>query len=226
MSFLPVFHYIKEMPVELLIFDLDGTLVDSSVDIRNAINYALELYRVPPVSVEETIGLIGEGITRLMEKLIEREGLNTDKESLVERFLAHYSAHLADNTTVYPGVRETLAELSGCKKAVVSNKLEALSAKILGDLGLSAYFDIIIGSDTTSERKPSPVPIRYALSQLDIGPGHTAIVGDSNYDIEAGKAAGIRTVAVTYGYRALDFLKGADFIINRMDELPEVLKNI
>ncbi|HEX8947937.1 MAG TPA: HAD-IA family hydrolase [Dissulfurispiraceae bacterium] len=210
----------------MLIFDLDGTLVDSSGDICDSINYAVAPCGVPPISVGETVGLVGEGITRLMEKIIEKEGLRVDKDALVKRFLDYYAAHLVDKTTVYPGVRETLEGVDGYKKAVISNKLEALSLQVLERLGIARYFDLIVGSDTTPERKPSPVPVLHVLSRLDVRPEAAAIVGDSNYDVEAGKAAGIRTIAVTYGYRTVDFLRGADFIIKRMDELTDILKRI
>lgn len=213
------------MPVKLIIFDLDGTLIDSSIDITNAINYAIEPYGVKPVTVEETISLVGEGITRLMEKILDRgQTREIGKDILVDRFLDHYSAHLVDKTTVYPWVRETFERLKGYKKAVISNKREALSTRILNDLGLLKYLDLVVGSDTTPERKPSPVPILHVLSKLNIRPEDAVIVGDSNFDIEAGKAAGIKTIAVTYGYRPLDLLKGADFIIDRMDELIDILR--
>jgi phosphoglycolate phosphatase len=215
------------MPVKLIIFDLDGTLIDSSIDITNAINYAIEPYGVKPVTVEETISLVGEGITRLMEKIVinhQPSAVSLSKDLLVDRFLDHYSAHLVDKTTVYPGVRETLERLKGYKKAVISNKREALSTRILNDLGLLKYLDLVVGSDTTPERKPSPIPILHVLSKLNIKTEGAVIVGDSNFDIEAGKAAGIKTIAVTYGYRPLDLLKGADFIINRMDELLDILR--
>ncbi|MEW6740351.1 MAG: HAD family hydrolase [Nitrospirota bacterium] len=215
------------MPVKLIIFDLDGTLIDSSIDITNAINYAIEPYGVKPITIEETISLVGEGITRLMEKIVvshQPSAISLSRDLLVERFLDYYSAHLVDRTTVYPGVRETLERLKDYKKAVISNKREALSTKILNDLGLLKYLDLVVGSDTTPERKPSPIPILHVLSKLNIKPEDAVIVGDSNFDIEAGKAAGIKTIAVTYGYRPLDLLKGADFIINRMDKLLDILR--
>jgi phosphoglycolate phosphatase len=220
------------MPVKLIIFDLDGTLIDSSIDITNAINYAIEPYGVKPITVHETISLVGEGITRLMEKIVDRsqksedrsQTKEIDKDILVDRFLEHYSAHLVDKTTVYPGVRETLERLKDYKKAVISNKREALSTKILNDLGLLKYLDLVVGSDTTPERKPSPIPILHVLSKLNIKPEDAVIVGDSNFDIEAGNAAGIKTVAVTYGYRPLDLLKGADYLIDEMSELVNILK--
>ncbi|MFO0752560.1 MAG: HAD-IA family hydrolase [Thermodesulfovibrionales bacterium] len=210
------------MSLRLIIFDLDGTLIDSSPDIADAINYAVGVYGLPPVSVKETIGLVGEGISRLMEKLIEKEGIPADRDLLVGRFLEHYSAHLVDKTTVYPGVRETLERLAAYKKAVISNKREGLSGTILQKLGLAPYLDIVVGSDTTQERKPSPVPVRHVLSRLGIRPDEAVMVGDSTYDIEAGRAAGLRTVAVTYGYRSEDVLQDADFIIDSLSALPDI----
>ncbi|BCB95621.1 phosphoglycolate phosphatase [Dissulfurispira thermophila] len=222
------------MPIKLIIFDLDGTIIDSSIDITNAINYAIEPYGIKPITVQETISLVGEGITRLIEKIIvgsqssenREQTRKIDRDILVERFLAYYSAHLVDKTTIYPRVRETLKTLRDYKKAVISNKREVLSTKILHALGLLEYLDIVVGSDTTPERKPSPVPILYVLSKLNIKTEETVIVGDSNFDIEAGKAAGIKTIAVTYGYRTVDLLNGADFIIDRMDELLDIIRRI
>jgi len=214
------------MSLKLIIFDLDGTLIDSSVDIANAINYAVEPYSVRPLTVQEVISLVGEGISRLMEKIILKEGIQADKDFLTERFVYYYSAHLIGNTTVYPGVRETVTQLGAYRKAVISNKRESLSVKILEQLGLSEYMDMIVGSDTVRERKPSPLPVCHVLSVLGISPDAAIMVGDSNYDIEAGKAAGIKTVAVTYGYRPLELLQGADFIINSMDELVKILKKM
>ncbi len=226
LSFWAVFYYHIRMSVKLVIFDLDGTLIDSSVDITDAINYAVEPYRVGPVTVQEAISLVGEGISRLMEKIIVKEGIEADRDFLIERFVFYYSAHLTDNTTVYPGVRETLSQLGAYRKAVVSNKRESLSIKTLEQLGLSEYMDIIVGSETVGERKPSPLPVCHVLSVLGISPEEAVIVGDSNYDIEAGQSAGIKAVAVTYGYKPLDLLQGADFIINSMPELIGILEKM
>jgi phosphoglycolate phosphatase len=224
--FMPI-HLNLNMPIELIIFDLDGTLIDSSTDITNAINYAIEPYGINPLTVKDTIALIGEGITKLIEKVVIRSGeKNIDMNTLIQRFLEHYSAHLIDNTTVYPKVRETLAKLDNYKKAVISNKREALSIEVLKRLGLLQYIDLIVGSDTTPEKKPSPVPIFYVLSRLGVGKEKTVIVGDSNYDIEAGKAAGIKTIAVTYGYRPIELLNDADKIINNIEELIDCLKDL
>ena len=214
------------MANQVIIFDLDGTLVDSSIDICHAINYALEGLNVPPITVTATISLIGEGITRLFEKIIEIHHIQSDKGPLIENFLDYYSAHIVDNTTVYPGVMDTLESLNGCTKVVISNKREDLSERVLELLGMRKYFDLVVGSDTTPEKKPSPVPIRYVLSKLGIKPEEAVIIGDSTFDIEAGKAAGIRTIAVTYGYRPISMLKGADFVVDSMPEIISIVREL
>lgn len=213
------------MPIQLVIFDLDGTLIDSRIDITNALNYALEPYSFAQLSVEETVKMIGEGITRLIEKLVgERD--TPMKADVTERFLAYYTQHILDYTKEYPGVRDTLETLNSYQKAVISNKKESLSRRVLDGLGLLHYFSVIIGSDTTPQRKPSPVPILKVLSELHVQPRQAVIVGDSNYDVDAGKAAGITTVAVTYGYRPRKVIAHADFLIDRMDDLVPLLRKI
>ena len=222
------------MPVRLIIFDLDGTLVDSSVDITNALNYAVEPYGIRPLKVEDTIKMVGEGISRLIEKLIAGSftgsvaGLEPGsmKDALTERFIEHYTAHIIDYTRAYPGVRETLEGLSGYKKAVISNKREALSKKTLEGLELMRFFNYVVGSDTTPEKKPSPVPVLKVLNELSVIPEEAVMVGDSNYDVDAGKAAGVTTVAVTYGYKPVEMIRHADYMIDRMGGLSELLERI
>ncbi len=210
------------MTIKLILFDLDGTLVDTVTDIRNALNYALNPYGKKNLSVEQTKKMIGEGINRLIEKSLGKEGIQW-RDVAITRFLDYYSKHLIDNSTVYPCVRETLEKLSGYKKAIISNKKEDLSRDLLEKLDLLKHFELIIGSDTASERKPSAVPVIYALAKFNIGPHEAVIVGDSNYDIEAGEKAGVKTIAVTYGYRERRYLLDADHIINSFNDLFPVL---
>jgi phosphoglycolate phosphatase len=172
--------------------------------------------------VEQTKDLIGEGINRLIEKVLGEEGMQF-REPAIKRFLDYYSEHLIDNSTAYPYVREILEKLSGYKKAVISNKREGLSRDLLENLDLLKHFDLFVGSDTTSERKPSSVPVIYALSKFRVEPREALIVGDSNYDIEAGKKAGLKTVAVTYGYRESRYLGEADHIIGSFNDLLPIL---
>ncbi|NCO83525.1 MAG: hypothetical protein COZ31_02410 [Nitrospirae bacterium CG_4_10_14_3_um_filter_44_29] len=204
--------------LELIIFDLDGTLVDSSVDITNALNYAITAYGIKPLAVDDTIKIVGEGLTRLIEKIIGDNNASI-KDSALDRFIQYYSEHLADFTKPYPGVTKTLEMLGGYKKAVISNKREALSKKLLEQVGLIKFFDAVLGSDSASERKPSPAPVKKVLEILGVEPHRAIIVGDSNFDIEAGKGAGVTTIAVTYGYRSREMLGSADFLIDNMNQL-------
>lgn len=210
------------MLIKLILFDLDGTLVDTSKDITNALNYALNPYESKSFTAEETKKLIGEGLTRLMEKVLGEERIRL-KDAVMKRFIDYYSVHITDNSSVYPYVREILKKLAGYKKAVISNKREYLSVKLLDRLDILKYFDLVIGSDTAAERKPSSVPVIYALSRLEVKPWEAAIVGDSNYDIEAGKKAGVMTVAVTYGYGEMRYLLGADYVIDSFKDLALIL---
>ncbi len=219
--------------IKLLIFDLDGTLIDSSHDITDAINHAVRPLGIRPLTVTEIKEMVGSGITKLIEDLISTEKIVLDskqpynlKEEAVNRFLEYYSAHLLDNTTAYPQVKETLSKLGRYKKAVISNKREGFSKMVLEGVNLLEFFDVVLGSDSISERKPSPVPVFEVLKRLDVSKSETVIIGDSNFDIEAGKAAGVKTVAVTYGYRSKEALKEADFMIDKFGELLNILPQI
>ncbi len=206
-------------------FDLDGTLVNTAADITNALNYATEPYRIERLTVERTIGMVGEGITRLVEELLG-EGRKPIMPDVLERFLDYYSQHLLDFSVPYPGVRETLARLTAYRKAVISNKREGLSRRLLDELQLSGFFAAILGSDSVDERKPSPKPLIHTMEILAARPDESVIVGDSQYDIQAGKAAGVRTIAATYGYRERRFLIAADLMIDRIDELPAAIDKL
>lgn len=206
-------------------FDLDGTLVDTAQDITNALNFALEPYGMKSLTVQDTIKLIGEGVSRLVEKILPVEIMHL-KNDVMNRFLGYYSAHLIDNSKEYPFVKETLGSLTIVKKAVISNKSEDLSKRLLEELRLSEYFDLIIGSDTAGERKPSPVPVLYVITKFGFSPEESIIAGDSNYDIEAGKKAGVKTVAVTYGYRPRESLTEADYIIDDIRELIPLVREL
>jgi len=210
------------MPFKLIIFDLDGTLVDTSRDITNALNYALNSFGLKSFTVEETVKMIGEGISRLIEKVLGQENLQL-KDEVIKKFLDYYSEHLIDYSKVYPYVRETLEKLNGYKKAVISNKRENLSTKLLDKLDLLKYFDFVVGSDTTSERKPSAIPVIHVFKKLGVEPQETMMVGDSDYDIEAGKKAGVKTAGVTYGYREKQYLMDADYIIDSFKDLLPIL---
>ncbi len=217
--------------IKLLIFDLDGTLADTSRDITEAINYAVEPFKAGPYSIKETKAMVGSGITNLLHSLLPEdpasETSDTDSfEEVSRRFLDHYSKHLLDYTTAYPNVKETLSQVGSYKKAVLSNKRKSFSKDVIKGIGLLDYFDLVNGSDSVSEKKPSPVPVLETMKSFDAAKDETVIIGDSNFDVKAGKSAGIKTIAVTYGFRPVEMLKDADFIINDMGDLPGILDKI
>jgi len=230
--------------IKLLIFDLDGTLADTITDITHAVNYAVKPFGVGPFTIESIKSMVGSGISKLLESLISthpsipplsRGGNRGVKEGVVEvssteeavkRFLDYYSAHIVDNTKIYPHVKETLSQLRDYKKAVVSNKREGLSKKVLEGLEILNFFDVVFGSDSVPERKPSPVPVFELMKRFGASRDETVIIGDSNFDIEAGKSAGVRTVAVTYGYRNREVLKEADYMIDSFDALLDILPRL
>lgn len=219
--------------LKLLIFDLDGTLADTSRDIADAINYALTPFGSKTYTVEETKAMVGSGITNLFETLLntllkdkDRETIARARDDTVDRFLEYYSEHILDSTITYPHVKETLDQLTAYKKVVVSNKRELYLKRVLEGLGILKYFERVLGSDSVPERKPSPVPMLMLLKEFNVSKDEALVIGDSNYDIESAKAAGIRVIAVTYGFRTIDFLTAADIIIDSFDKLLTVLPEL
>jgi phosphoglycolate phosphatase len=213
------------MAIRLLIFDLDGTLVDSVRDICEALNYAIGP-SPEPVSLEETKAMIGEGVTTLLAKLLMQRHVTTERTVLLRSFLDYYSSHLNIHTAPYPGVRETLDSLSGYKKAVVSNKLQRLSVRVLELFNLIDYFDYVMGGDMTPERKPSPKAILPVLEQFKVKPAEALLIGDSIYDVEAGYSAGVKTVAAMYGYGGQGFAERADYRINDFGDILKIVREL
>jgi len=211
--------------VKLVIFDLDGTLVDTSDDLTASLNFAITKLGIPPLSVSETVALVGEGLTRLLEKVLEPQGLMEHHAQAMEDFLEHYSAHLTDKSRPYPGVKDTLNKLekSGIAMAVLSNKREDLSRRLLDELGVGKYFSLIAGSNTVPEKKPSPEAVKFVLRKFKCEPFQALVVGDSSFDIEAGRNAGVRVVAATWGFRPREVLGDADRLIERFEELLPIV---
>jgi phosphoglycolate phosphatase len=143
---------------------------------------------------------------------------------LVARFLDYYESHPADKTVLYPGTREMLETLKDLKMAIVTNKTEELSHRILKKFGIDTYFDMVVAVDTMAERKPSPVPVIHVLSAFNVNAENAIIVGDSAIDIQTGKASLVRSVAVTHGYGKEGFQKEADVVISSLPELIDIVK--
>lgn len=214
------------MAIRLLIFDLDGTLVDSSSDIANALNAAGKIVGMNPVTVRETEGLIGGGLTTLIDRLLAKQGIDIDRTALLKGFLDSYSSHLTDLTRPYPHVTETLVALDGVAKVVLSNKITAFTVEIVRRFGWTGFFSSIQGGDTVAEKKPAPTAILTLLADSKIRRDEAMIVGDSLYDVQAGRRAGIHTVAALYGYGSPDFDADAEFRIRTFEELPQIVRTI
>jgi len=208
------------MRLKLFIFDLDGTLIDSYMDIGMCVNMVLHEMGRDSIDPEKVRAWIGGGARNLLEKLFSDEELNT----ALELFRRFYREHPVVHTKTYEGVQEVLAYLrsKGSFLAVVTNKMEDLSREILRRLKLLSYFDIVVGGDTFPEKKPSPLPIKQVMEQLKVCPQESIIVGDTSADICAGKGAGIWTALARWGYVRLDSVI-PDFFLSEPKDIISLL---
>jgi phosphoglycolate phosphatase len=210
------------MPIKLIIFDLDGTLVDSLDDLTDATNAMLRRFGCGELTRPEVRLLVGQGAKRLVERAMP-DALPEEVEEGVQLFLAYNDAHLADKTRLYPGVKETLAILGEqWRLAVISNKYEAHCRKLLALLKVAGHFGAVLGADSLPFRKPSPEPLLKLMADCGLTATETVIVGDSSNDMIAGRDAGVVTIGCTYGYGESDELAGADYRIDRFAELIDL----
>jgi phosphoglycolate phosphatase len=209
------------IPVDAILFDLDGTLIDSKSDICRSVQFVQKDLGEKPSTEEEISAFVGDGVRKLIQRALPaRQG--EDLTEAVARFLKHYREHCLDQTRLCPGVRETLAHFHPKKMAVVTNKTEELSQRILEGLGVSSYFSLVLGGDSLTERKPHPGPIQHALQFLDVkNSRRVLIVGDSANDIAAGRAAGIWTCGINSSLTDPQKLANSrpDFSFLNMNEL-------
>lgn len=196
------------MKVELIIFDLDGTLVDSLDDLAISLNHALGMYGFPLLTSETVRQIVGDGAKNLvwrgLPQTVKRGGVAeaTVVDSVYSAFIEHYGAHLLDHTRAYTGVGETLASLEEhCRMCVLSNKGEAMSTRIIEGLGIARYFHGVYGGDSFATRKPDPAGFLEIMARTAVPPGRTLVVGDSANDILGGRAAGAMTCGVLYGLK-------------------------
>ncbi|MEZ5912458.1 MAG: phosphoglycolate phosphatase [Paracoccaceae bacterium] len=187
-----------------IVFDLDGTLVDSAPDIHRSANVALLAEGRPELSIEAITSFIGNGVAVLIRRAMAASGVAGDDvhARMMARFLADYNRAPTELTRCYPAVREALAQLSakGHRLAVCTNKPEAIARAVLDDLAIGGYFDAVIGGDTTGAHKPDPRPLKAALSALGAPGG--LYVGDSETDAETARAGAVPFVLFAEGYRA------------------------
>jgi len=212
------------MSPDVLLFDLDGTLVDSREDIAFSVNHTLNLLGHGSLSLKEVEDLVGDGVKQLLSRAM---GLVDEKRlaEAVEIFLPHYKIHCVDRTHPYPEVIETLDALKGIPMGVVTNKPQESADKTLEKLGLSHYFSVVLGGDALPVRKPAPDPLWEAWRRLNGRRGTALMVGDSPMDVFSAQGAGVLSVAMTYGFRSADELKktNPDWLLNSFGELLGVV---
>ncbi len=190
---------------DLLLFDLDGTLVDSALDIAMAVDATLEAHHWPVAGLERVRHWVGNGSRKLIERALVfavGECDNALHEKVHSEFLLHYAQHNGPETRVFPGVREFLARCADAQltMACVTNKPEHLAKQLLAHLDMTKYFVIVVGGDTFPQRKPDPVALLHCCKTLDIPVQRTLMVGDSETDVLSARAAGMPVLCVTYGY--------------------------
>lgn len=215
-------------PVDLVLFDLDGTLIDSAHDIGLCVNEMLRAIGRPPIDERIIYGFVGRGVVPLIEETLaetappgEKRGPETRRA--IRLFLDLYEAHCLDHTRLYPGIGELLDRYADKRLAVVTNKIERFTRKILEGLGVWDRFDAVMSGDSMKEKKPHPAPLLHVLRQTGVRPGRSVIVGDSRLDIEAGKAAGTLTCGVLYGLRPESEIRAAapDVVVHDAVEIGE-----
>jgi phosphoglycolate phosphatase len=215
-----------------IVFDLDGTLVDTAPDLINALNYVLDREGLPPVPMHAARNMIGAGARRLIERGLELEGRAAgvaDITRLTGDFIDHYAAHIADLSRPFEGLEGALDDLGarGYRFAVCTNKLEWLSKLLLDQLGLSARFAAICGADTFGVSKPDPAILRQTVAQAGGQMSSAIMVGDAGTDIGVARRAGIPVIGVAFGYTEVPIadLK-PDRLVNHMRELPAAVESL
>ena len=211
--------------VELLIFDLDGTLIDSRQDIANAVNFTLSKFGIPEKSMQEISSYIGMGVGNLIRKSLgQRQDIPFNKA--LATFEGYYRQHATDESKLFPAVEEILEYFKHKHKVIITNRNYEFAQIALKATGIDQYFSEIIGGDDIDCMKPSACPLDTAIYKLDINKQRAIMVGDMDIDVLAGKSAGILTCAVTYGIgKRQDIIKAKpDYIIDSLLDLKKIIK--
>ncbi|BEV47039.1 HAD family hydrolase [Afipia carboxidovorans] len=216
----------------LIVFDLDGTLVDSAPDLINALNFVLEREGLTPVPLAPARKFIGAGARAMIERALEAEGRTCTPDyvsKMTEDFIVFYGDHLADNTRPFEGTEDALEDLAsrGHRLAVCTNKLEWLSKRLLDRLNMSGRFSAICGADTFGVQKPDPIILRQTIARAGGAISSSIMVGDSGTDIGVAKRAGVPVIGVDFGYTpiAIKDLE-PDRLISHMRELPATVADM
>jgi phosphoglycolate phosphatase len=210
--------------VDLIIFDLDGTLIDSKQDLVCAVNAARGHMGLGPLANETVASYVGDGAPVLIRRALGKNATDGEVQTALEFFLAYYGDHLVDHTTLYPGVPDTLDRLTsaGMKCAILTNKPERMSRAIVDALGVARHFQRVYGGNSFEHKKPHPIGVETLLTECAAERDRTIMVGDSGVDIRTARNAGIRSCGVTYGFQP-ETLKQypPDLLFDRITQLAD-----
>ncbi|WP_114856983.1 HAD-IA family hydrolase [Azospirillum brasilense] len=217
------------IPFSAVVFDLDGTLIDSARDMTRVLNRTLSRFDRPAVSEKQVRGMVGDGSAALVRQAFEATGDALGEDALKTVLADYLDAYFQDDEppVLYPGVPETLAVLadSGIRLGLCTNKPERITRKLMGRLGLSPLFSALAGGDTLPVKKPDGRHLSWVVEAL--GGGSAAMVGDNRNDVAAARAAGVPVVAMTYGYPRMPVRElGADILLDRIADLPDALRRL
>ncbi len=208
-----------------VIFDLDGTLLNTLGDLRAATNHALEVRGLPPHSMEEIRQFIGNGIRLLICRAMPEGTPEAEIDAALDDFKAYYAAHIHDRTVPYDGIPQLLTALRkrGIKVAVLSNKIDSASQQLI-EYFFPGKTDVVFGEHVGVPRKPDPTSCRMVMQQLGVQPEQVLYVGDSGTDMQTAKNAGLYAVGVTWGFRSKEVLleNGADVLVHRPEQILQI----
>ena len=210
--------------MKLLIFDLDGTLIDSKLDLAHAVNATRAHMGMPALEHQRVYSYVGNGAPVLIRRALGEEATELQVEEALEFFLEYYREHPLDFTRLYPGVRESLERLgqAGKQMAVLTNKPVRISRAILAGLGVQDFFFRIYGGNSFEFKKPHPVGVEALMRETGVGRDATLMVGDSSVDVETARNAGIACCGVTYGFQPESLADPApDRLVDRMEDLAD-----
>ncbi len=210
--------------MDLLIFDLDGTLIDSKLDLALSVNATRAHMGMPPLDVERVSTYVGHGAPILVRRALGEQATDAEFEKALQFFLQYYREHELDHTKLYPGVRVSLDRLHGAGKrlAVLTNKPVAMSRAIVEGLGVGARFFQVCGGDSFRFKKPHPIGVESLMAAAGVTHANTLMVGDSSIDIETARSAGVSSCGVTYGFAPQTLLEPApDLLVDRIEELAD-----
>jgi len=207
-----------------LLFDLDGTLVDSKRDLASAANAARASIGLPSLSNEAVQAHVGLGVDSLIRSILGTEAPDLFRQAK-ESFISYYRKHLLDHTHIFEGLEPIIKTLQRNQTGIVTNKARMFTLPLLEGLGISGRFGAIVTPEDTGQKKPNPEPLLYALHLLGLPPERAVIVGDSRYDIEAGRRAGLQTVGVLWGFGTPEEIERAnpDIILRSPNDLAKLL---